>query len=274
MPSLPTQARGAASRTANSTWLEQLTRGGLVGYGIIHLLFAWLILQIAFSGSSTDGDQSGALHKLAEKPFGTFLIIVIVIGLIAMVIWQLLEAAIGHRSERGRHRLYERIVSGARALFYAYFAWTGIKVLRGKSTSSADTQQKASEDLMVSTGGRITVGLAGVLIAAIGIGLVIYGLQKKFLKHLKTSQMTAKMRRLSTRLGMTGYAAKGAAYGIAGILFVVAAVQYDPDKARGLDATLNELSAQSYGPWLLALTALGIAAYGLFSIVQARYRKV
>ena len=274
MPSLPTQARGAASRTANSTWLEQLTRGGLVGYGIIHLLFAWLILQIAFGGSSTDGDQSGALHKLAEKPFGTFLIVVIVIGLFAMVIWQLLEAAIGHRSERGRHRLYERIVSGARALFYAYFAWTGIKVLRGKSASSADTQQKASEDLMVSTGGRITVGLAGVLIAAIGIGLVIYGLQKKFLKHLKTSQMTAKMRRLSTRLGMTGYAAKGAAYGIAGILFVVAAVQYDPDKARGLDATLNELSAQSYGPWLLALTALGIAAYGLFSIVQARYRKV
>jgi hypothetical protein len=274
MPSLPTQAHGAASRTANSTWLEHLTRGGLVGYGIIHLLFAWLILQIAFDGSSTDGDQSGALHKLAEKPFGTFLIVVIVIGLIAMTIWQLLEAAVGHRAERGRHRVYERIASAGRALFYLYFSWTGIKVLRGKSASSADTQQKASEDLMVSTGGRITVGLAGVAIAAIGIGLVIYGLQKKFLKHLKTSQMTAKMRRLSTRLGMTGYAAKGAAYGIAGILFVVAAVQYDPDKARGLDATLNELSEQSYGPWLLALTALGIAAYGLFSIVQARYRKV
>ena len=274
MPSLPTQARGAASRTASSTWLEQLTRGGLVGYGIIHLLFAWLILQIAFDGSSTDGDQSGALHKLAEKPFGTFLIVVIVIGMFAMIIWQLLEAAIGHRSERGRHRVYERIVSGARALFYAYFAWTGIKVLRGKSASSADTQQKASEDLMVSTGGRITVGLIGVVIAAIGIGLVIYGLKQKFLKHLKTSQMSAKMRRLSTRLGMTGYAAKGTAYGIAGVLFLVAAIQYDPDKARGLDATLNELSERSYGRWLLALTALGIAAYGLFSIVQARYRKV
>ena len=72
MPSLPKQAHGAASRTANSTWLEQLTRAGLVGYGVIHLLFAWQILQIAFSGSGTDGDQSGALHNLAEKPFGTF----------------------------------------------------------------------------------------------------------------------------------------------------------------------------------------------------------
>ena len=86
--------------------------------------------------------------------------------------------------------------------------------------------------------------------------------------------MTARMRRISERLGVTGYVAKGAAYGIAGILFLVAAVQYDPDKARGLDATLAVLSQQAYGPWLLALTALGIAAYGLFSIVQSRYRKV
>ena len=274
MPSLPSQARGAASRTAHSSWLEHLTRGGLVGYGIIHLLFAWLILQIAFDGSSTDGDQSGALHKLAEKPFGTFLIVVIVIGLIAMIIWQLLEAAIGHRAERGRHQVYERIVSAARALFYGYLVFTGIKVLRGKKSSSADTQQKASEDLMASSGGRILVALIGIAIAAIGVGLVIYGVRKKFEKHLKMSQMTAKMRRLTDRLGVTGYAAKGTAYGIAGILFLVAAVQYDSDKARGLDATLNVLSQQSYGPWLLALTALGIAAYGLFSIVQSRYRKV
>jgi hypothetical protein len=274
MPSLPSQARGAASRTADSTWLEHLTRGGLVGYGIIHLLFAWLILQIAFDGSSTDGDQSGALHKLAEEPFGTFLIVVIVVGLVAMTIWQILEAAVGHRAERGRHRLYERVVSAGRAAFYLYFCWTGVKVLRGKKASSADTQQQASEDLMASTGGRFFVAFAGIAIAAIGAGLVIYGLRKKFLKHLKTSQMTAHIRRLSERLGVTGYAAKGTAYGIAGILFLIAAVQYDPDKARGLDATLAVLSEQAYGPWLLALTALGIAAYGLFSIVQSRYRKV
>jgi hypothetical protein len=274
MPSLPSQARGAASRTANSTWLEHLTRGGLVGYGIIHLLFAWLILQIAFGASGADADQSGALHNLAEKPYGRTLIVVIIIGLIAMTLWQLLEAAIGHRAERGRHRLYERIVSAARAVFYLYFTWTGSKVLRGKKASSADTQQKASEDLMDTGGGRITVALIGIAIAAIGIGLVIYGVRQKFEKHLKTSQMSAQMRRLSLRLGVAGYAAKGTAYGIAGLLFLVAAIQYDPDKARGLDATLTVMAESGYGTWLLALTALGIAAYGLFSIVQARYRKV
>jgi hypothetical protein len=274
MSSLPSQAHGAASRAADSTWLERLTRGGLLGYGIIHLLFAWLIVQIAFDGSSADGDQSGALHALAEKPFGTFLIAAIVIGLIAMTIWQVLEAAVGHRAEQGRHRFYERIVSAGRAAFYLYFCWTGIKVLRGKSSSSADSQQKASEGLMASSGGRFTVGLAGVAVAAIGIGLLIYGVSKKFEKHLKTGQMTAQMRTISRRLGVAGYAAKGVAYAIAGFLLLTAAVQYDPDKARGLDATLEALAQQSYGPWLLALMAAGIAAYGLFSLVQSRYREV
>ena len=37
---------------------------------------------------------------------------------------------------------------------------------------------------------------------------------------------------------------------------------------------MGTLAQQSYGPWLLALTAAGIAAYGLFSLVQARYRTV
>ena len=274
MPSLGSQAHGAASRAADSTWLERLTRGGLIGYGVIHLLFAWLIVQIAFGGASADGDQSGALHDLAEQPFGTFLIALIVVGLIAMTCWQIFEAAIGHRTENGRHRRSERVASAGRAAFYLYMAWTGVKVLRGKGASSADTQQQASEDLMVSTGGRISVAVTGLVVAAIGAGLVIYGVTRKFEKHLKVSQMTARMRTLSRRLGVAGYTAKGVAYGTGGVLLLTAAVQYDPDKARGLDAALHALAAQTYGTWLLVLMAAGIAAYGLFSVVQSRYRKV
>lgn len=274
MPSLSSHAHGAAARAAHSTWLEHLTRGGLAGYGVLHLLFAGLILQIAFDGSRTDGDQSGALHKLAGEPFGTTLIALLVVGLVALTIWQLLEAAVGHRGEPGRHRVYERVVSAGRAAFYAYLSWTGSKVLRGKSASSADTQQQASEDLLASTGGRLAVVLAGLTVAATGIRLLVYGVTAKFEKHLRTRLMTPPMRRISRPLGVAGYATKGTAYTIAGLLLLTAAIRYDPDKARGLDATLRVLAEQSYGPWLLALMAAGFAAYGLFSLVQARFRKV
>ncbi|GIM92811.1 DUF1206 domain-containing protein [Paractinoplanes toevensis] len=263
-----------AHKAADNPWLERLTRAGLVAYGVLHVLFAWLILRIAFGTAPADGDQSGALHHLATKPYGAALIVLLVIGLVAMTIWQIFEAAIGHRGERGRHRVYERVASAGRAAFYTYLAWTGIKVLRGKNKSSADLQEQASQDLMVSGGGRLAVAAIGVLVAAIGVGLAIYGLTKKFEKHLLTSRMTAHVRRVVRRLGEVGYSAKGGAYAVAGALLVLAAVTYDPDKARGLDAALRAMADQTYGSWLLAATALGIAAYGLFSVVQARYRKV
>jgi uncharacterized protein DUF1206 len=269
MSSLTSQARATGG-----AWFERLTRAGLAGYGVIHLLFAYLILQIAFGTAAADGDQSGALQRLAARPWGATLIVLLVVGMVAMTAWQVLEAATGHRAERGRHRLYERVVSGGRAAFYTYLAWTGVKVLKGKKTSTADMQEQASQDLMASTGGRVTVGLAGLVVVAIGAGLVLYGVTRKFEKHLLLGRMTARVRRLSRPLGVTGYTAKGVSYGIAGALLVVAALRYDPDRARGLDAALRAMAHQPYGRWLLVVTALGFVAYGLFGLVQSRYRKV
>ena len=63
-------AGASAARAANSKPLEILARAGFIGYGIVHLLFAWLALQIAFGRPADDGDQSGALRTLAAQPLG------------------------------------------------------------------------------------------------------------------------------------------------------------------------------------------------------------
>ncbi|MEH1016081.1 DUF1206 domain-containing protein [Micromonospora sp. CPCC 206060] len=272
--SLTRNAEATASRTAHSRSLELLARAGLIGYGIVHLLFAWLALQIAFGRSAEDGDQSGALQALAAQPMGKFLVVAIAVGLLAMAIWQALEAAVGHRADSGGERVVERIASVGRAVVYLYFAWTAWKVFSTAGSSTADKQEALTGRLMESAGGRWLVGLAGLVLAAIGVGLVIYGLVKRFEKHLKTGEMSPRTRQLSRRLGIAGYVAKGAAYTIAGLLIIMAAVNYDPDQARGLDAALRTLRDQSYGTLLLTLMALGIAAYGAFCFVQSRYRKV
>ncbi|MEU2666683.1 DUF1206 domain-containing protein [Micromonospora sp. NBC_01740] len=272
--SLTRNAEATASRTANSRWLELLARVGFIGYGIVHLLFAWLALQIAFGKAGDDGDQSGALRTLAQQPMGKFLVIAIAVGLLAMAIWQALEAAVGHRAERGKERVWERIASAGRTVVYLYFAWTAFKVFKDAGSNSADQQEALTGKLMESSGGRWLVGLAGLGLAAIGVGLVIYGLIKRFEKHLKTGEMNARTRQLTRRLGMAGYIAKGVAYGISGLLIILAAVNYDPEKARGLDAALRALRDQAYGQILLTLVALGIAAFGVFCFLQSRYRKV
>jgi hypothetical protein len=266
--------RSTASRAANSKPLEYLARGGFIAYGVIHLLFAWLALQVAFGSSAGETDQSGALQTIARQPAGEFLVILIIIGMVAMAVWQAFEAAIGESGPQDRTALAERVVSGCRAVLYLYLAYLGYKVISGAKSSQADSQQSSASSLMSSGGGRFLVGLIGLVVLGVGIGLIWYGVQKKFEKRLNTYQMSPQVHRTVGRLGMAGYSSKGVAYGIAGALFVAAAVTYDAEKARGLDAALTTLASQSYGPWLLGLVALGIAAYGVYCFFQAKYRKV
>jgi hypothetical protein len=268
------QARNTASRAANSKPLEMLARGGFIAYGVIHLLFAWLVLQVAFGNGGGETDQSGALQTVAAAPGGKFLLVLIIIGMVAMALWQAFEAAIGESGPQDKTAMAERFISGCRTILYGYFAFLAYKVLSGANASQGDSQQSTTSTLMDSTGGRFLVGLIGLVVLGVGVGLAIYGFKKKFEKHLKTEQMDAKVRRTVRRLGMAGYGAKGVAYAIAGVLFTMAAINYDPEKARGLDGAVKTLAGESYGPWLLGLIAIGVAAFGVYCFFQAKYRKV
>jgi hypothetical protein len=274
MSAATSHVRSTASRAADSKPLEYLARGGFICYGVIHLLFAWVAFQVAFGNSAQEGDQSGAMQKLAAQPFGKGLLIVVVIGMVALAVWQAFEAAIGESGEQDKEAIAERVISGVRTIVYLWLAWIGVKVLRGANASQAKSSQNTTSNLMNSTGGRWLIGLIGVVVLGVGIGLLAYGVTKKFEKHLNTQQMSPTVRKTTRRLGMAGYAAKGIAYAIAGVLVIVAAVKYDPEKASGLDGALKALAGQSYGTWLLSVIAIGIAAFGVYCFSQARYRKV
>jgi hypothetical protein len=274
MSAATSHVRSSASRAANSKPLEYLARAGFVCYGVLHLLFAWVALQVAFGKSGEESDQSGALQKLASQPLGKTLVIIVVVGMVALAVWQAFEAAIGESGPQDKEAIAERVISGIRAIVYLWLAWIGVKVISGANASQAQSQQNTTSHVMSSTGGRWLVGLAGLVVIGIGVGLVWYGLAKKFLKHLNTQQMNSTVRKTTRRLGMAGYTAKGVAYGIVGVLILIAAIKSDAAKSRGLDGALKTLAAQSYGTWLLALVAIGIAAFGVYCFSQARYRKV
>ena len=88
MSSATSHLKGTASRAADSKPLEYLARGGFACYGIIHLLFGWLALQIAFGHTGGEGDQNGALQTLAGNSVGRFLLVVIAIGMAGLALWQ------------------------------------------------------------------------------------------------------------------------------------------------------------------------------------------
>ena len=73
---------------------------------------------------------------------------------------------------------------------------------------------------------------------------------------------------------VVGHLARGVVFGLIGIFLTRAAIEYDPKNAIGLDGALHRLADASYGSYLLGVTAAGLVCYGLYCLVDARYRDV
>jgi hypothetical protein len=264
-----------AEQAGDSTSLEWLARGGLIAYGVVHLLVGWLALQIAWGTSGgTSADTSGTLGTLAQQPFGTVLLWVVAVGLLALALWQTSEAVWGHPDRDRGKRVRKQITSGAKAVVYAALAVSAALVALGSGSSSSQSQEQATTGMLAWPGGRVLVAAAGLVIIGVGIAGIVKGIRKSFTEEIDTSSMSPAVRSGVLRLGQVGYVAKGVAMGVVGGLLTYATVTFDRQTAQGLDGALQTILAQPFGRYLLTAVALGFAAFGLFAILQSRYRRM
>ena len=264
-----------AEQVGDSTSLEWLARGGLIAYGVVHLLVGWLALQIAWGGSSgISADTSGALRTLADQPFGKVLLWVVAVGLVALALWQVSEAVWGHPDPDRAKRVRKQVTSGAKATVYAGLAVSAALVALGSGSSSSQSQQQATTGVLAWPGGRVLVVAAGLAIIGVGIASIIKGIKESFTEEINTSSMPPTTRKGVLRLGQVGYIAKGVALSVVGGLLTYATVTFDRQTAQGLDGALQTILAQPFGWFLLTAVALGFVAFGLFAILQSRYRRM
>jgi hypothetical protein len=266
----------AAHRAGNGDTLEHLARVGLIAYGLVHLLVAWLALQLAWGGGGGSTDQSGAMATLAEKPFGKPLLWVLAIGLLALAVWQLAEVlryrSQLHASGDGKKKAVTKTGKAvAKTVVYLALAVTAVRFATGNGTSSSGQQQHTVGGVLGWPGGRFLVGIAALVLIGVGAYHVRKAIKSSFLKEIDTARASAGERRVIERLGQIGYPAKGIALALVGALLGWAAITFDPAKARGLDGAMRTILAAPAGQWLLTLVALGIAAFGVFSFFRARY---
>ena len=264
-------AEHTAQRAAHAAPMKLLARVGLVAYGVVHLLVAWLAIQVAM-GDGGKADKTGALQTVAANPAGALLLWVITIGLAAFVVWQLAAAIWGHENA-GEHRNRKRLTSLGEAIVFGYLAYTAGKLASSGSAPGDSQQSGLVAKLLAEPYGKVLVAAAGLAIVAIAGFVAYHGIKKRFLSELDLSTVTPSVQRAVVRLGQVGYTALGVAYGIAGALVVVAAVKSDPSKATGLDTALKTLAAQPYGTFLLLVIAVGLAAFGVYTLFDARYRR-
>ena len=267
---MPAGTRSAAE-AAGSTSVQLLGRMGLVGYGVVNLLLAWLTVQVAFGAGEEEAEagKGGAVQHLAESPWGAAALWAIGIGLLALALWQLAEAVRGR--DTGTLR---RVLSVAEAVAFVALGVSAVRAAAGRGSGGSNQEQAGfTARVLEAPGGPVWVALAGGAVAVVAGLLLRKGLTRRFLRDLDLAAATAETRRLVTGLGQVGHVTVGAAYGVVGALLVVAAVRHDPEKATGLDTALAGLAEHRYGTALLLVVAFGLACFGAYCFLDARYRR-
>jgi hypothetical protein len=272
---MASSGRTKAKQLADSAGLEALARVGLVAYGVVYLLIGWLALQLAWdAGPSKSPDPSGAFRTLAEQPLGIVLLWLVGVGLVALGLWRSSEVVWGHRNLEGVARVRKRVHSGVWAVIYTGLGVRSALVAAGVGVGNSHSPQKATIGVLAWPGGRAIVVAAGLIVISVGLVEAIRGARKSFSEELDTSSLSSAAHRGVLHLGQVGYITKGMALGLVGGLLSYAAWTFDWQKASGLDGALQTLLAQPFGKWLLSAMAFGFVAFGLFAILQFRYRRM
>ena len=264
-------AEQGAARVERSTGFRAVARSGFAASGVVQALVGVLAIQVAVQGGGKETDQSGALKELASAPGGAVVVWLIAVAGIALALWLILDGIL-ERDPDAKRRWLERAKSWGKAVVYAAVGITALRVALGAGSSSSQSTKQGSATLLSLPGGQVLLVVVGLAVVALGGALVYQGLAKKFEKTIRVPAGTTG--RAVVVLGMVGYAARGVAIAVVGILLVVAAVRTDPGAASGLDGALRAFASLPFGRVVLVVVGLGWIASGVYSVFRARLAKL
>ena len=263
------QAIGVATDAANSRPMGWLARTGLTARGVVYLVMGWLAIDLA-TGARAHVDQRGVLAEILARPAGTVLVWMMALGFVAYAVWRFSEAAFGITGEGDGAGA--RLTSLARGTAYALLAFTALAVLHRSGTSQSGQQGHLAGTAMQHTGGRLLVGVVGLVVIGVGLLMVHEGWSAKFLRYF--GSLPARAARAVVPLGRIGTAARGVVLAVTGFLVLVAAWSANPTKAGGIDEAFRTLLQQPYGAVLVVLLGAGLMTFGVYGLAEAAWRRV
>jgi hypothetical protein len=263
-----------AKEVADSPWVERLGRVGLVAKAALYGIVGTLALAIPLGLGGKTTDRQGALRTVAEQPLGEVLLSALAVGFAGYAVWRFMQAFLDRDDEgKGLKALAKRFSYFARGLLYAATAFIAVALIIGIGSGPSDEREEAAMVLDWPYGTWIVGGIGAAFLIA-GAYNLYRSLTQKFRKHLREHEMPRAERQWAIVVGVAGHAARAVVFSLIGAFLVKAAVQFDPREAIGIDGALRKLVEQPYGEALLGVVAAGLLAYGVYCLVQARYREV
>lgn len=255
-------------------WIAYAGRAGYATKGTVYLIIGGLAAAAGWGAGGETTDSEGAISEIRQQPFGYFLLWLVTIGLVGYCVWRVVEAITDpdHKGTdaKGIATRIGYVISG---VAYGLLAWT-VSPLTGAPSSGEGSggQQDTVGWLLSVPGGKWVLALIGVAVAGFGLVQIYQGATDKFMSKYNSGQMNETERKVAKYAGRFGLVARGITFGIIGVFLVIAAQALDPSKVKGFGEALDLLARQPYGQWILMAIGIGLFCYGVFCLVQARYR--
>lgn len=257
--------------TQMSKKFEALARTGYAARVAVYILLGSLAVTSAFVGGEAK-DSSRALSSLVQLPFGRILLALIAAGLGGHILWRLaqgfLDADNVGTDAKAVVRRSGSLVSGAANLFLALTA--GRIAIGQSSGAEGGGEEKASAWLLQQPFGGILLGNVAVLVIVAGAVQVSRALTRKYRDRLRLDSSHAWLDSVCA----FGLIARGTLIVIVGGFTGYGAITFSPERAGGMSDALDYVRPLPLGPWLYGLAAIGLIAFGGYSIIQARYRHI
>lgn len=260
----------------NTDTLKLLARAGYAARGVVYVIVGALAAEAALGGGGRTTGSKGAIQELMAQPVGQVLVGLVGVGLVGYAVWRLIQGiydADNHGSDaKGlaiRAGLLGSAVTHSLLAVYAFSLLFGAG--GGGSGSGGGGVDSWTATLLSQPFGQWLVGIAGAVVIVVGLAHAIKAWKQKFEKYLA---MSPEQLRIGRPVAIFGLVARGAVFVIIGGFLIVAAVQAQPEEARSLAGTLATLQGQPYGRVLLGVVAFGLLSFGIYSIMEAVYRRV
>lgn len=254
-----------------------LVRVGFFARGTTYGVIGGIALALAVGAGAAPAspNQQGALALIASAPAGRVALVIIAAGLLTYALWKVGQGVFGRGPEGGGDGdLKDRVGNIAGGVAYLVFFGVAVKVLAGSGGSGSSQPRQTADGVLGWPGGQAIVGIAGAVLVVVGLVQIYDAARAKFVDDIKLTQMSDAEYRVFAWLGGIGLVARALVFALVGYFLIRTAIEFDASKAIGVDGALAEVHRQPYGPWLLALVAAGLIAFGLFSFLEARYRRL
>lgn len=277
MASAARTARRKANQVAREAapWVERLARAGFFARGVVYVLVALLAARAAHEHRHPTGSR-GAMHEIFRQPLGRVLLPLLAVGLLGFALWSLVQAVLDPEHKGTSLKgLGKRSAHLFTAVVYTGLAATAARLaLYGWAQRDRESAGRFTTPVMEHPLGRWIVMGVGAWMFVYGLWLLYRSVAKEPEKMLDVSRLRPHTQKVFKLAGRIGIAARAVVFGVIGVYLVLAGLHHRPGEAKTPPGALESVRQQPHGPWLLALMAVGLAAFGLFEMVKARYRVI